>query len=140
MGAGMSRFHRPARSQRGTALVEFALVLPMLLVLTFCVVDISRAFWAKNTATQAAREGVRYMVVHTLADSADVRSRVSEVLAPANLTLKTLVINGPLPGPRYEVQVGVQFNWMFPGLFTWLGASFANPMTLQATCVMRKEG
>ena len=128
------------RRERGTALIEFALVLPILLVLTFCVVDISRAFWVKTAVHQAAREGVRYMVVHTLADSADVRDRVTEVLTPANLTLSELVINGPLPGPRYEVQVGVQFNWIFPGLFTWLGTSFANPMTLEATCVMRKEG
>ena len=136
----MTRLEARRRRDRGTALIEFALVLPMLLVLMFCVVDISRAFWVKNAVHQAAREGVRYMVVHTIADSADVRSRVTEVLTPANLTLKQLTINGPLPGPRYEVQVGVQFNWMFPGLFGWLGASFANPMTLQATCVMRKEG
>ena len=128
------------RRERGTALIEFALVLPILLVLTFCVVDISRAFWVKNTVHQAAREGVRFMVVHSLADSAEVRDRVSEVLAPANLTLTQLTINGPLAGPRYEVQVGVEFRWLFPGLFTWLGASFDNPMTLQATCVMRKEG
>jgi len=126
--------------QKGTALIEFALVLPFMLVLTFAVVDISRAFWVKNTVHQSAREGVRYLVVHTLSDSASVRSRVTEVLNAANLGLKTLSINGPLAGPRYEVQVGVDFKWLFPVLFTWLGATFTNPMTIQATCVMRKEG
>jgi Flp pilus assembly protein TadG len=132
--------HRSRYAERGTALIEFALVLPFMLTLTFAVVDMSRAFWVKNTVHQAAREGVRYLVVHTAADSGAVRDRVTEVLGAANLSLKTLSINGPLPGPRYEVQVGASFTWLFPGLFKWLGGSFQNPMTIQATCVMRKEG
>ena len=116
------------------------MVLPFMIVLTFCVIDMSRAFWIKNTAHQAAREGVRYIVVHTLADSGDARQRVLDVLDPVGVTLQTFAINGPLPGPRYEVQVGVQFNWLFPGLFEWLGGDFDNPMTVDATAVMRKEG
>ena len=32
------------RRQRGTALIEFALVLPLLILLTFLVVDLSRAY------------------------------------------------------------------------------------------------
>ena len=132
--------NRNRRRERGTTLIEFALMLPFILALTFCVVDISRAFWAKNAVTQAAREGVRHLVVHTLSDSADVRGRVQEVLAPAGLTLSSLDIRGPLAGPRYEVEVGVRFNWLFPGLFSWLGAKLDNPMTVKATCVMRKEG
>lgn len=127
------------RGDRGTALIEFALILPFLLLLTFCVVDMSRAFWIKNTAHQAAREGVRYIVVHTLADSSDARARALEVLEPAGVTLEDFAVNGPTAG-QMEVQVGVQFDWLFPGLFTWLGAEFDNPMTVEATCVMRKEG
>ena len=38
----------PCRSERGAALIEFALVFPMLLVLTLTVVDISRAFFVKK--------------------------------------------------------------------------------------------
>ena len=135
---------RPVRGararERGTALIEFALVLPFMIVLTFAVVDLSRAFWVKSTVHQAAREGVRYLVVHTLADSSDVRARVGEVLGAARVPMSALQIDGPLPGPRYEVTVGAEFRWLFPGLFAWMGAEFDNPMTLQATCVMRKEG
>jgi len=128
------------RSDRGTALIEFALVLPFMLLLTFCVVDVSRAFWIKNMAHQAAREGVRFLVVHTVADSGDARQRVLDVLEPVNVSLETFTITGPLPGPRYELTVGVEFQWLFPGLFTWVGAEFDNPMTVEATAVMRKEG
>ena len=131
---------RLGRSQRGTALVEFALVFPFLLVLTLCVIDMSRAFWIKNVVHQAAREGARYLVVHTLADSAEVRGPVEQVTSSANVTLKTLTITGPDAAKMMSVNVGVQFDWIFPGLFNWVGGSFANPMTLSATAWMRKEG
>jgi Flp pilus assembly protein TadG len=139
VGVGRGR-RRWGRSERGTALIEFALVFPFLLVLTLCVIDISRAFWIKNVVHQAAREGVRYLAVHTLADSAGVRARVQQVTSAANVTLKTLTPTGPDADRMMSVNVGVQFDWIFPGLFNWVGGSFANPMTISATAWMRKEG
>jgi Flp pilus assembly protein TadG len=54
---------RPARSgsrrTRGQALVEFALTLPIMLLILLAVVDLGRAFYAGVVAEQAAREGVR---------------------------------------------------------------------------------
>jgi len=44
---------------RGTAAVEFALVLPVLLLIVFGIVDFGRALNAQLTLTGAAREGVR---------------------------------------------------------------------------------
>lgn len=126
--------------QRGVGLIEFALVLPLLLILTLGVIDLSRGFWVKNVTYQAAREGARHLVVRTVADSASVRTRVQQVVESANLTLKTLQITDAGPGDLMEVRVGIEFNWLFPGLFSWLGASYTNPVTLTATSKMRKEG
>ncbi|MBV8386901.1 MAG: pilus assembly protein, partial [Acidimicrobiia bacterium] len=47
------------RSERGTALVEFALVLPFLAVLVFGTIDIGRAYQLENRLKNAAREGGR---------------------------------------------------------------------------------
>lgn len=44
---------------RGSAAVEFALVLPILLMLIFAIVDFGRMLSAKITVTEAAREGAR---------------------------------------------------------------------------------
>ena len=44
---------------RGSVAVEFALLLPVLLLLIFGVIDFGRAINAQITLTQAAREGVR---------------------------------------------------------------------------------
>ena len=48
----------------GQALVETALVLPLLLLLIVGLFDIGRAIWLSNTLATAVREGSRYGVVH----------------------------------------------------------------------------
>jgi hypothetical protein len=48
----------------GQALVEFALVIPLFLVMLMGVVDIGRAIWAQNSLASAAREGARFAIVH----------------------------------------------------------------------------
>ena len=126
--------------ERGAALIEFALVFPMLLVLTLTVVDISRAFFVKNLAYQAAREGVRTLVVGGVSDSVAVRQRVMQVTGAANVTLKSLDVTGPNADKLQSVSVGVEFHWLFGGLFSWLGATFSDPATLTGVAWMRKEG
>jgi Flp pilus assembly protein TadG len=134
------RRHSVRRRERGAALIEFALVFPMLMVLTLTVVDVSRAFFVKNLAYQAAREGARVLVVSSLSDSAAVRLRVMQVAGAAKVTLKSLSITGPDANQLMGVTVGVQFNWLFRGMFAWLGAAFTDPATLTGVAWMRKEG
>ena len=50
--------------ERGQSLVEFALVLPVLLLLIFGLLDLARAVWQENTLAFAAREATRYAIVH----------------------------------------------------------------------------
>ena len=52
------------RDDRAQALVETALVLPLLLLLIVGLFDIGRAIWLSNTLATAVREGSRYGVVH----------------------------------------------------------------------------
>ncbi len=56
--------HRPPR-QTGAALVEFALVLPTLLVLTLMVTELGRALWHYKVLAQSVREAARYLSVQT---------------------------------------------------------------------------
>ncbi len=45
--------------ERGAALVEFALVIPILIALTFGIIEFSSAFHVRSTASDAARAGAR---------------------------------------------------------------------------------
>ena len=58
---------------RGQALVEFALVFPVFLLLLFGLIDIGRAVFAYNEITNAAREGARLAIVNQTTASIDTR-------------------------------------------------------------------
>jgi Flp pilus assembly protein TadG len=81
--------HRGHGADRGAAAVEFALVIPLFLLLVFGIVDFSRAFNIQMTLSDAAAEGAR-----TLATGGNVvaaQSAVSAVLA-ATLVSPTEVV------------------------------------------------
>ena len=53
--------HNKHNSLRAQALVEFALLLPILLVLILGARDLGRVFYVKTVLTNAAREGANYL-------------------------------------------------------------------------------
>jgi Flp pilus assembly protein TadG len=125
--------------ERGTALIEFTLILPLLLLLTVAAVDFGRAFFVRSVLEQAAREGVRMRAVTSEADSATVRGRVQQVANASGVTVSGLLIEA-LPSKQVHVVVTGNFNWIFPGIFNLFGANFTNPMPLTGEAWMRNEG
>lgn len=66
----LRRFFRDTNDeQRGQSLVEFALLLPLMLLIITGLFDLGRAVWQTNTLAYAAREGTRYAIVHGSAGS-----------------------------------------------------------------------
>ena len=61
--AGWPVTRRAARREAGQELVEFALILPLLLLLFLGIIEFGRAILAYNTIANAAREGARYGIV-----------------------------------------------------------------------------
>jgi len=55
---------RLLRRQRGQALVEFALVAVVFIILVIGMIDVGRAVWNYNALAEATREGTRYAIVH----------------------------------------------------------------------------
>lgn len=53
------------KRQQGVAIVEFALILPFLLMLTFITTEFGRAIWQYNTLTKSARDTARYLSLQT---------------------------------------------------------------------------
>lgn len=67
--------------RRGTAIVEFAVVLPLLLLLLFGIIEFGWLFMVRQTLVNAAREGCRVAVLKT-STNADVAARIEEVMQP----------------------------------------------------------
>ena len=63
-------------SERGAALVEYAIALSVFLVSMFAVIEFGRALWVHNALADAARRGARYAALHSAADAADVKNVV----------------------------------------------------------------
>lgn len=72
---------RPRRRSAGQSLVEFALVLPLFLVLVMGIADLGLAVFAYNSITNAAREGARLAIVNqdktTVATKATQQSAIA---------------------------------------------------------------
>jgi Flp pilus assembly protein TadG len=134
---------------RGAELVEFALVLPLLLVLIAGIVDFALMFQAFEVVTNAAREGARLRVLPGYT-TADAEARVTAYLNASGLTgaattsvTKTTFAGGgggPPPTTGYQVTVAYVHPITLLGPFLGLiGGSSAGTITLNGVSVMRAE-
>ena len=71
-------------SERGAELIEFAMVLPLLLMLIFGIVDFGFMFQRYLVVTNAAREGARMASLQRLPEQ--VQARVNAYIAAGGLT------------------------------------------------------
>jgi Flp pilus assembly protein TadG len=88
----VSTFHRRAnrRRSRGQGLVEFALVLPLILLLIFGILDLGRAVFTYNTVSQAARSGGRKAMVDQ--NRSDVRAAAIAAATTLGLTSTNVAV------------------------------------------------
>ncbi|WP_454777964.1 TadE/TadG family type IV pilus assembly protein [Georgenia muralis] len=74
-----------SRKDKGAAAVEFALILPVLLLLVVGIAEFGRAYNVQTVLADAARVGVRTMAIHS--DVAQAKS--ASVDAATSLSLTT---------------------------------------------------
>jgi Flp pilus assembly protein TadG len=119
---------------RGAAAVEFALVLPLLLILIFGIIDFGRMLNAKITLTEAAREGARAAALVGTDAGAD-RARA----AATGYTLNDPDVDEcpTSPGADDNATVTVTYNFQFVTPISLLfGANGDGIVKLSATGVM----
>ncbi len=138
------RLFRPAGDREGGAVaVEFALLLPVLLLILFGIVDFGRAFNAQITLTQAAREGVRAYAL--TGNASDGNARAVEAIQGTALQgggISTTT-TGCTTGSPTTLTATYQFNYATPvsGIMNLLGAaSLTNPVTMTSKATMRCKG
>jgi Flp pilus assembly protein TadG len=122
---------------RGAAAVEFALLVPILLLLVFGIVDFARGFSAQLTVTHAAREGVR---VQALGGTA---GEVSTATQNAATPLTVVVGTGACTqGQPTTVTATTQFTYITPlsNFMIMVGGSGVLPTQLTGKGVMRCGG
>ena len=104
---GMRRFRlgRFALDERGTQLVELAVVLPVLLLLFGATAEFGRFFYTYQTLSKATRAGARYLTIKTPGAAADEKAQNLVVYGNTEGTGEP-VVSGLTPGMVRVVRTG----------------------------------
>jgi len=133
---------RTGKKEGGQSLVEFALVLPIFLLILFAIVDFGMAFHAWITVTNSAREGARVGAVR--ASAADIEQRVRDTtgtLDQDDLLVTVTNAEGD-PGQSVVVDVSYDYSLISPlaGIVNMVsGGTISGSLTLSSTADMRLE-
>ncbi len=133
---------RRGKRESGQSLVEFALVLPIFLLVLFAIVDFGMAFHAWITVTNSAREGARLGAVR--ASEIDIEQRVRDTADSLNQDdLAVSVTNAEgVPGESVVVDVDYGYSLITPlaDIVSMVsGGTISGSFTLSSTADMRLE-
>jgi len=124
-------------NEEGSALVEFAILLPTLLVMVMGMIQFGMILANKITLQSAAATGARYVVIHPTASASTVEGIAQQAVSPmiptsavqAHLTNTTL--NGQ---PAFQVKVDYQMPLILPFA---VPNHVGNRLNLSATTIMQ---
>jgi Flp pilus assembly protein TadG len=130
------------RHERGQDLVEYAVILPVLLLLVISIMQFGLIMFSYNTIADAAREGARFGAVHCSSFRPACTKDDPDIIAAARalttgLNLANLTITQPAPSGG-SIQVTVKYT---VNLIPFIPARTGVPstLTLQAVSTMQTE-
>jgi Flp pilus assembly protein TadG len=149
------------KSEKGVSAVEFALIAPLLFVLTFGIIEFSLLLFDKAVVTNASREGARAAIVYHFDGSAyapigteEITDVVEQYTDQYLVNLggsSILVIDPPIytgpsgtgaPESGGDVTIRITYTYdflVFPNLVPLIGGTFDGTIDLVGTTVMRME-
>ena len=138
------------KNDKGAAAVEFAIVLPLLILILFGIIEFSAAFFDKAVITNASREGARAgilfrsgtrgagsedAIINATVDNYIASNLISFGSSPATAST-TITRTGFSVGDTLTVTVSYPYSYLvLPGFIT----TMTNPVVLTAATTMRME-
>jgi Flp pilus assembly protein TadG len=145
------------KNQKGAALVEFAIVLPLLVLLLFGAIEFGILYYNKQVITNASREGARAgIIAYERDDYYKANSEIKDIvkyycikhlitfsgspdLEDSDITLvpgdRTDSNTSFIFGSSFKVTVAYDYDFLLPSLF-----GFGDILTISATTMMKREG
>jgi Flp pilus assembly protein TadG len=126
------------RGERGASAVEFAFIVPVLLILVLGIVEFGHAFQVQGTLSAAAREGVRLMALQN--DPVAARAAARNAAGSLNPGITDTQISiSPLSCPTLNAgSTSVRLTISYP--MPYLTGFFGEDVDLTGTGVMRCNG
>jgi hypothetical protein len=137
------------KKERGAALIESAITIPILLLVSVSIFDFGRAYQAWQVLTNAAREGARVSIIAGKTDD-QVRDAVTQYVNggglpvdaehPLSVNLERSIEFGSNNASRITVNYGFKFIVLGPVMKMVNSSSTReNALTMGAVAVMRNE-
>lgn len=124
--------------RKGAALVEFAVVAPIMILFTMGLIDIGRMTMVKQMLINASREGARQATLLD-ATSDNVKTEVAQLLQSSGIKATVTVSPANLSAAPSGSQVTVTVSALADQV-SWTGVSmFMSGKTLSASTAMRRE-
>lgn len=137
---------KSTKREAGAVAVEFALIVPLFIVLVLGIAEFGRAFNIQVSLSEAGREASRYAAIHcseagysdSAAQSAGVAAAPSVTLGAANITMSYSGTGTCSSGNNAVASVSYTTSWMtgFPALIPGMPST----LTVKGTGVMRCGG
>jgi Flp pilus assembly protein TadG len=135
------------KNERGAALIEAAITIPIILLISVGIFEFGRAYQTWQVLTNAAREGARQAVLVEKSD-ADVQSTVQNYMkagglpkyATAGVVIDRNVALGTNTASRVTINYPFQFM-VLNGVAKLIssGSKAGNSLTMQSVALMRNE-
>ncbi|HMC75493.1 MAG TPA: TadE family protein [Vicinamibacterales bacterium] len=137
------------RSEKGAALLEAAITIPVILLISVGIFEFGRAYQTWQVLTNAAREGARIAVINGTTD-ADVTARVRAYMqagslpnyATATVTVtRTIALTAADTASKIQINYPFQFMVLNPvvRLVAPSDTKTGAPITMQSSALMRNE-
>jgi len=122
------------KAQKGQSLVEFALLVPVFVIMLFGIMEFARLWETMNVLTSAAREGARVAAV-TAPSVSQATNAVERLLGAANISGAAVTVSGPNSDAEVIVTVSVNYTPLTGSIVPGIGA-----ISLTRSSAMHWEG
>ncbi|MCG6157478.1 TadE family protein [Rubinisphaera margarita] len=135
----MNRYRKPRDSRRrGAALVEFALVAPLLFTLIFGIIEFGRLLMVQQMITNASREGARQAILDG-SSATHVRQTVTDHLKACGISGAAIQVTPGTGKVSFGKPLTVAIHVPFDKV-SWLPSPFfLKGRSLRANTVMRSD-
>ena len=132
--------YKKLRSESGASAVEFALLLPVLMMILFGIIEFGMALYRQSILTNASREGARLGIVQSIPaiTNGQINAAIDNYLTAAGITPGNVtrnIVAGGATGTPVQVTLTLPYTYsVLPGL-----TSISPTINLTAQTVMRHE-
>jgi len=128
------RESRPGSDRCGAAAIEYALILPVMLLLILGIMDAGRLLWTYTTLNRASEAAARCAAINTTDCGTATQIKNRAVAEAWGLTINPSVFTVTAPSCGVQVRADYDFTFIVPW-FPWFeGAPFGTIMLNATAC------